>query len=116
MRKVTKPAVLCHSCKQTIEYEQSEEFCDVCEEKIETGKMLNMTIFYTSEITKEVNFDSWACVRKYLMENKQELLGVHFISLPYPTGEERGTTNQMPSFFKDFLLNDNKATIEGKTQ
>lgn len=114
MRKVTKPAVLCPSCKHTIEYEQSEEFCDACEGKIENGKRLSMTIFYTSEITKEVYFDSWACVRKYLIQNRKALLGVHFITLPYPVGPEQNDYTQIPNFFKEFLLDVSNLTEDKK--
>lgn|SRR4030042_1027119 len=113
MRKEVKPAVKCKCCGQTTEYPIEEAFCDFCG-KLLPKKMypLELTIFKTvgGDDMERVEFDSWQCVKEYLIKNQKKLLCYHFVSLPMPVfrsnSKNRGQyTDTGANFLKVFLSN-----------
>ena len=116
MRKEVKPAVKCKCCSQITEYPVVQNFCDFCGKLLpEKLYPLDITIFKTvgGDDTERVEFDTWQCVKDYLVKNQEKLKQCNFISLPIPVF--RGNTKAEQhcdsgvNFLKAFL-----ATNSGK--
>jgi len=108
MKKVTKPAIKCDSCKQTIKYEEYEEFCDQCQKLIaEKSYPLQMTVFERgADHSYHVELCSWKCVKAYLKQHQKKLVKTEFVVFPYLTFDlhrGKGYAESGRDFFKVFM-------------
>ena len=97
MRKIVKEAERCPTCNKVTKWEETAVFCDFCQTQIPKEEYaLKMDLFFPNDFseldyTRDIELCSFACLKKWLEQNKDLLKTTWFVNLPHLIFNENHT-------------------------